>query len=63
MISILNFVVNSVLQSPSYYSIGKVSKKENSPNPLSATSVCFGFVKTNHIAGNGIDKTVFGPNC
>ena len=32
------------------------------PNPLSVTSVCFGFVKTNHIKGNDVDKIVHGPD-
>ena len=34
----------------------KASKKKYSPNPLSATSVCFGFVNTNHIKGNVYTK-------
>ena len=39
------------------------SKKKYRSNPLSVTSVCFSFVWANHIKGNGIDKTVHGPNC
>ena len=30
-------------------------EKKNSPNPLSATSFCFGFAQTIHISGTGID--------
>ena len=30
--------------------------------PLSAKWVCFGFMRTNHIAGNHLNKTVYGPD-
>ena len=55
-------ILNAVLPSPLHNNKAaarKLTKKTYCPNPLSVSSVCFGFVKTNRIKGNsGLDQTV-----
>ena len=46
-------ILNSVPPYPLQYNKAATRKlAKYCPNPLSVTSVCFGFVKTNHIKGN-----------
>ena len=52
-------ILNSVPPYPLQYNKAATRKlAKYCPNPLSVTSVCFGFVKTTHIKGNVRDKTV-----
>ena len=55
-------IFNSVPPYPLHYNNAATRKlAKYCPNPV--TTDCFGFVKTNHIKGNGRDKTVHAPDC
>ena len=59
-------IFNSVPPSPLQYNKAatrKLARKKYCPNHPSVTSVCFGFFITNHIKGNGVDKTFHGSDC